>query len=560
MKIVCMIAFILILMLSGCSGLPANKKTESLEDYKNDDPPPRGTRISLTNDMYRYQVMLPEDWQASAQDGADLKKSASISLKNGQLNGEIRIGVCRGDWGYCVKTGGTAMKSTKEQTELDGVTAILFKETDKTGDGSELISQHVEAVRNGYTYDIYMQLNDRREELLKAYEELIRNWKWTKPEQTAAEAGDSVKLNSFRMVDDLHGWAESDKLLLSTSDGGRHWRDVTPPGSALPNGAASCFYNSNTAWIANYSEEEKAIYVYRTSDGGATWQKTSIPNPFDSGISLSLISMEFIDLRSGWLSVEPDHGMNSSPGLLLSTSDGGISWSPVSETDDSGQRENKAMPFGGYVRFRSREQGWIIGSKVSTGTSMIYQTNDNGLSWKKVDLPLPDGVKNGEIVPELPLFFSASSKAGLIPALFQPSDHSTANFLKIIFETSDNGKTWRGRTIPPEIGSVDSVSAYADNRHWYIWNSDARSIPIIGKLFRTENGGTDWTEIKLDQTLTAELEKNETIAEMQFTSAQTGWARLVAPNRSFAKLLKTTDGGRTWQAMDARLILSPSSH
>jgi photosystem II stability/assembly factor-like uncharacterized protein len=134
------------------------------------------------------------------------------------------------------------------------------------------------------------------------------------------------------------------------------------------------------------------------------------------------------------------------------------------------------------------------------------------------------------------------------------TDGETAKFTTIIYETTDNGRTWRGRSLPSEITSFGSVSAYADTQHWFIWNSDSRSIPVKGKLYRTADGGRNWTELKLDQTLSAELDKNETIFEMQFTSAQDGWALLRDPNRVFAKLLKTTDGGQTWKAMDMALV------
>jgi photosystem II stability/assembly factor-like uncharacterized protein len=498
--------------------------------------------------------VLPEGWQATPSDGSILKDSANITLKSLDNTEEIKVGICRGEYS-CGHSDGTVVTVTKEPTLLDGMSAILFHNMDKAADGLQSLSQHIESVRNGYTYDIYTSLKNGQKEFPQAFAELIRDWKWIQSKQTTTGTSGSAKLNSFRMVDDLNGWAiGNNEAILITADGGEHWTDETPKGVQLQGGSISCFYNSKTAWIAQYSEGKNEIEIFHTTDSGATWKETNIQNPTKSGILLNLTSLEFLNSKSGWLSIMPDHGMNSAPGLLLSTRDGGEHWSLVSETGGFQQGTNNPMPFGGNVRFSSPEQGWIVGAQVNTGTAMLYHSENSGRNWKKIDLPLPRGIEDGKVMAKLPMFFSEQSNTGFIPAIFQPTDGETIKFRTIVYETTDNGRTWRGRQLPLEISPINSVSAYGDTQHWFIWNSDSSSIPVNGKLYRSENSGRNWSEIKLDLTLTTELGENETITEMQFTSALSGWARLEDQNHVFAKLLKTMDGGQNWKAMDVELV------
>ena len=73
-------------------------------------------------------------------------------------------------------------------------------------------------------------------------------------------------------------WAGSDDGLVHISrDSGATWHDITPPG--LPEWATVSMidlspHDPNTAWLAawNYKLDDYSPYLYRTRDGGRTWQ------------------------------------------------------------------------------------------------------------------------------------------------------------------------------------------------------------------------------------------------------------------------------------------------
>jgi photosystem II stability/assembly factor-like uncharacterized protein len=76
-------------------------------------------------------------------------------------------------------------------------------------------------------------------------------------------------------------WTGSDDgLVYITRDGGKNWANVTPPGipdlSRVSLIEASPYKNkSGTAYVAvkNYLQDDRAPYIYKTSDYGKTWKK-----------------------------------------------------------------------------------------------------------------------------------------------------------------------------------------------------------------------------------------------------------------------------------------------
>jgi photosystem II stability/assembly factor-like uncharacterized protein len=111
------------------------------------------------------------------------------------------------------------------------------------------------------------------------------------------------------------GWAlrHDTASLVRTRDGGRHWRRQM---RGLQQRLTDMdFISARTGWIVG-----AAGAVYRTRDGGASWTCHKVPTDD------KLISVDFCDARHGWVST--DAGWEES-NWVYRTTDGGDTWELV---------------------------------------------------------------------------------------------------------------------------------------------------------------------------------------------------------------------------------------
>ena len=93
---------------------------------------------------------------------------------------------------------------------------------------------------------------------------------------------------SFRTIDTI--WAGTDDgLVWVTADGGKHWKDVTPPAltpwSKVTQLEASHFDDKSAyASVSRLRVDDLTSYIYRTHDGGKTWQLITAGLPDDAPI------------------------------------------------------------------------------------------------------------------------------------------------------------------------------------------------------------------------------------------------------------------------------------
>ncbi len=135
-----------------------------------------------------------------------------------------------------------------------------------------------------------------------------RNWRAISPDLTAEHTGQLPNLAelpaaaaakrrgaiyslaaSYHDVNTL--WAGTDDgLLWITHDHGTHWQSITPPGvaawSKVTQISASRF-DERTAYVSvsRMRVDDRRPYLYRTHDGGATWQSIAVGLPQDSPVN-----------------------------------------------------------------------------------------------------------------------------------------------------------------------------------------------------------------------------------------------------------------------------------
>lgn len=174
---------------------------------------------------------------------------------------------------------------------------------------------------------------------------------------TTARAG-ALDLLGVDLVDAGHGWAVGDidpagtgGAVLATIDGGRHWRPIASRSEVL---TSVHFVNATTGWVAGYGGR-----IQRSDDGGRTWRDQRPERGRDV-----FNSVWAVDDRHAWAV--------GAAGLIVFTSDG-EHWTTVSSP-------SRADLWA--VRFISRERGWIAGE---SGT--LLSTADGGATWSQLRSP-----------------------------------------------------------------------------------------------------------------------------------------------------------------------------
>jgi photosystem II stability/assembly factor-like uncharacterized protein len=361
------------------------------------------------------------------------------------------------------------------------------------------------------------------------------------------------------MISAAIGWAEAiepplpstypsvRRLILRTTDGGEHWRNVTPRelGPQVQGTAPTEYLDQDRAWVMGLAAPGQ-IRVMRTVDGGAHWQETILKDP-DVQYQLSntgSAQLRFVDANHGWLFVSYGHGGDEA-GALYKTVDGGARWSLASKTDPN-RGSGNAVPWRGFktgFTFVDQKNGWLtIGYSPKP---LLYVTHDSGASWSASSYPDVPGMDMGGHAVSRPRFFSPTS--GEFEVLAEQS---------VVYTTTDAGATWRPSVAPGCCGFF-----FLDvNTGWSLsWVNNTNSQT----LFHTSDGGQHWQVVHrhLDAQTESEVSQHFiTLLSMpNFVSSEVGYLLRssgrpalttttdTAPPNGSQTLMKTTDGGLTWR-------------
>jgi photosystem II stability/assembly factor-like uncharacterized protein len=206
--------------------------------------------------------------------------------------------------------------------------------------------------------------------------------------------------------------------VFRSADAGRSWREDPELSAALgrvvsgdsPNLDLFVWYTPDVGVIAGYM----GARVLRTVDAGRTWESVPLPE-----------ELWVYDLaRAGgrtWLC--------GSSGSIYRSDDAGASWRALRGTPFNDDDRCMSMSF------LDTERGWALGMN---GT--LWETEDGGERWRQLTAPLPPEVDEvyGPTRERLEQVVRLTPEVGWIAG-------SASRF-----QTTDGGKTWHARPLPPE--------------------------------------------------------------------------------------------------------------
>ncbi len=383
---------------------------------------------------------------------------------------------------------------------------------------------------------------------------------------TVRKSGDWLFLSGVSALtfpDDDHGYGlcwyqDYEAQLISTSDGGAHWRILKCPELYSEEGLSDlCFTDPNHGQIcgpggylgssadAGRSWTVKAGYltdhyghwgdsatdavdpstawaivrgnVLSTADGGATW----LPHEIDPTVATYPENLSFVTADVGWLQcfLEPDFEAG-----LLHTTDGGATWRPQETPIDLL-----------FMDFVDESVGWISAYGGGGSPSLIsYKTANGGTTWQRQRLGLAG----------MTLFC-----LDFVDPLHGWAVVRSADQKYFVATSSDGGATWslQPRGLPEGL-RPEYVTALDARHGWVTGYDDSMGVLTIAA---SADSGTTWAVHSLPAGLMV-------LDAPRFVDEAHGWLECfwrddVNPLSNYAEpgqdpqaVLRTVDGGATW--------------
>lgn len=322
-----------------------------------------------------------------------------------------------------------------------------------------------------------------------------KNWNYSRP---------STFINSFAFINDSLGYAlgTEELSIIKTTDGGKSWKYILTEPRIWVGRNNITFVNDSVGYITG-----GPIILLKTTDKGYTWNNLVIRD-------------DFLDV---WF-LTPEKGFAVSPPALYKTLNKGEDWQKVNDN-----------LIGSCIFFTDSITGFIGGRG-----NKIYKTTDGGISWNNKNITgrtdsnfsinkivFPDK-KNGYAVGLYNTFkttdggenwFLVNIKGGF--SLFFIDSLTGWVLSNPVIKTTDRGLTWNTITI---LFNEEGSDIYFKNKNEGI-------VTYYNRLFKTTNGGDNWTE------------------DVKCKGYKYGYFGFLTKAHGFVlgtKQYETTDGGDNW--------------
>jgi photosystem II stability/assembly factor-like uncharacterized protein len=287
------------------------------------------------------------------------------------------------------------------------------------------------------------------------------------------------------------------------------------------------FLDRDHGWLVGWNVANVGVTVYRTRDGGRTWQGRAVTTHTQNAGAVATV--QFLGPRLGWLvSQEP----TAPRARLYSSSDGGASWRLV---DDR-------LPEVAPVVFGSAGDAWQAGGFSSR---FLFHSVDGGRRWTRARLPVPAGERAARALYGLPVFFGRTILAP-VTFLHRRAVHEA------IYRSGDHGRRWRLAGMLEVTGASASAGScaasafpaplpvsFTTTRIWWVGVRGAGGW----LAYRTTNAGRRWESKRITP---AKPPRSCRRSELQAIDSRTAWFTFTAGTGN-RELYATADAGKHWR-------------
>ncbi len=291
----------------------------------------------------------------------------------------------------------------------------------------------------------------------------VRGQSWTPQVSNTTAALRGVSAVSAKVV-----WASGTKgNYLITTDGGANWKAGTVTGAADMDFRAVHGFDEKTALLMSIGEGAKSR-VYRTKDGGATWE-VLYSNPDPKGF---FDGFAFWDASHGILLGDPVDGHF----VIMTTDDGGENWHR--------EKAPAAQPKEGLFA-ASNSCLFVIGLHevwFATSGGRVFHSSDGGRKWSAATTPVRHDSANAGI-------FSLAFLNPLFGIAVGGDYSKPGEDADNIAITVDGGKKWTAPEGRPS-GFRSAIVYLPDLKMWIATGTSGSDVSIDkGKTWRQFDKG-----------------------------------------------------------------------
>jgi len=364
-------------------------------------------------------------------------------------------------------------------------------------------------------------------------------------------ASKPVELTSIHMVDESNGWGLNKATVWITQDGGRTWREVTPPQKSpdeVRRDAYGGFLDAQHAWLLFLGRESRANQsILYTSNGGQTWNESQpllIKNK-------SILSADFTipEINTGWLLVREISAGPWSATVYRMVNEG-ADWNreePNWINSEGFYRLGFSSGFPQELGFVDGQNGWLLELTMRDNNEGLspnfHVTTDGGDAWKAYELSPPldnPGLHlRSDHCTSYELNLLSSDIVRFLVSCVEVNSETWERVVFIyLYATEDGGLTWHTYMLL-QVYLREYSEGQDELIGRLIFLDNYNGLFLDREMWRTEDGGRTWKHIN---TVTWD-------GQFSFIDPWRGWAVAESEDGEIA-LVYTTNGGETWQILN----------